>query len=66
MDDFSERLGNVHWAMVKELGIAGMVRLIWGLLRQPAVARRLMEWDEVFKEGKGIIGYGYFVARKIR
>lgn len=66
VDDFSERLGNIRGAMMKELGIGGMVRMAWKLLRQPAVARGLMEWDRIFKEGKGIIGYGYFVARKIQ
>ncbi len=61
MDDFSEKLDNIQWAMVRELGRAGMARMAWKLLRQPTVAKGLMEWDRIFKEGKRIIGY---VGRK--
>ncbi len=66
VSDFSEKLDNIQWAMMKELGVAGMARMAWKLLWHPAVARGLMEWERLFKEGEGVIGYGYFVARKVQ
>lgn len=65
VDDFSQKLDNIQWAMLKELGLTGLVRMACNLLRHPGVARGLLEWEQLFKEGKGIFGYGYFVARKI-
>jgi len=64
VDDFSERLGSMRRMFVKELGIVGMTRMAWKLLGQPDVARGMMEWDRLFKEGEGTFGYAYFVARK--
>jgi len=64
IDDFSEKLDNIQWAMVKELGVTGIARMTRNLLRHPGIAKGLMEWERIFKEGKGVIGYGYFVARK--
>ena len=65
VDDFSEKLDNIQWAMLKELGIGGATKMACRLLQHPTIARGLMEWERIFKEGKGIIGYGYFVARKM-
>jgi arsenite methyltransferase len=65
VDDFSERLGNIQWTMMKELGIAGIAKMAWKLLRQPSVARGLMDWERLFDQGKGIIGYGFIVGRKV-
>lgn len=64
VDDFSEKLGNMRWVTMKELGVVGVAKMAWKLLRQPDVARGMMEWDRIFKEGEGVFGYGYFVARK--
>ena len=64
VDDFSKRLTNMRRVFVKELGIGGMAKMAWKLLRQPDVAKGMMEYDRIFKEGEGIFGYGYFVARK--
>jgi cyclopropane fatty-acyl-phospholipid synthase-like methyltransferase len=64
VDDFSKRLANMRRVFVKELGIVGMARMAWKLLRQPDIARGMMAWDQVFKQGEGVFGYGYFVARK--
>ena len=64
VDDFSERLGNMRRVFMKELGIVGVTRMAWKLLRHPDVAKGMMEWDRIFREGERIFGYGYFVARK--
>lgn len=64
VDDFSERLSNMRRVFMRELGIVGMAKMAGKLLRQPDVARGMMEWDRIFKEGRGIFGYGYFVARR--
>lgn len=64
VDDFSQRLGNMGRAMMKELGAAGVMKMIWKLLRQPRIAGGMMEWDRIFKQGQGIIGYGFIVGRK--
>ena len=65
VDDFSERLGNLEWTMMKELGIAGAAKMAWKLLRQPSLGRAFMDWERLFEQGKGIIGYGFIVGRKI-
>jgi arsenite methyltransferase len=65
VDDFSDRLGNLEWMMMKELGIVGMGKMAWKLLRQPSVAKGLMDWERLFEQGKGIIGYGFIVGRKV-
>ena len=64
VSDFSERLGNMRRMFVKELGLGGMTRMVWKLLGDLDVAKGMIEWDRLFKEGEGIFGYGYFVARK--
>lgn len=66
VDDFSERISSMRRTFVKELGIIGMARMAWKLLRQPDVASGMIEYDRMFKEGEGIFGYGYFVARKVQ
>lgn len=66
VDDFSERLDNIQWAMVKELGVRGVTKMACRLLAHPTIAKGLMEWERIFDEGKGVIGYGYFVARKVQ
>jgi arsenite methyltransferase len=42
-DDFSERLGNIQKTMMRELGIGGVMKMAWKLLRQPQVARGFMK-----------------------
>jgi hypothetical protein len=42
VDDFSERLGNMRRVFVKELGIVGMTRMAWKLLREPDLAKGMM------------------------
>ncbi len=64
VDDFSEKLDAIQWAVIKELGIAGLVKMASRLLRHPSIARGLIAWARLFKKGKGVIGYGYLVARK--
>ncbi len=65
VDDFSKKLDNIQWTMMKELGIVGMTKMALRLLQRPSIARGLIEWERLFEEGKGVIGYGYLVARKV-
>lgn len=49
---------------IGELGAAGLAKMVWRLVRRPNIARRMLSWDRLFKEGDGLFGYAYFVARK--
>jgi len=64
VDDFSERLGSMGRTMMKELGPAGIMKMMSKLLVHPGVATGMMKWDRLFKRGEGVIGYGFIVGRK--
>jgi arsenite methyltransferase len=64
IDDFSESLNNMMSLFVKWLGIKGIVKIMWILLRDKSLRKGIFEYSKFFKEGKDYIGYGYFVGRK--
>jgi ubiquinone/menaquinone biosynthesis C-methylase UbiE len=64
VDDFSERLGSMGRTMMKELGVAGVLKMTSKLLVNPGVASGMLTWDRLFKRGEGTLGYGFVVGRK--
>lgn len=62
--DFSEEIPDMEKAMMKELGIRGMVKIAYMLLLRSDLRRATIEYWKILKEYKDYIGYGYFVGRK--
>ncbi|MNY61021.1 hypothetical protein D3C86_1976460 [compost metagenome] len=49
---------------VQDEGVAGSVRFLWNLLRDPAALRRVREMREVFRRHMAHMGAIALVARK--
>ena len=64
IDDFSDLLGDLSKAMKKELGLWGIIKMMWRLLRQPDLRRTMKEYEKIFEEGAGIFGYAYLVGTR--
>ena len=62
--DFSEEIPDMEKAMMKELGMKGIIKMACTLLVRSDLRRAMIECWKIFKEYKDYIGYGYFVGRK--
>lgn len=65
VDDFSDRMEHLAGTFLKELGASGTVRLTGKLLARPALIRDLASWEALLRRGRGVLGYGYVVGRKL-
>lgn len=64
VDDFSDRLGKMEKTMMRELGPSGVVKMAWKLVLRPRIAKGMLDWERIFREGEGVLGYGYVVGRR--
>ena len=49
---------------IKSLGIKGILKMSWYMLRNKDLRKGMKEYSKFFKDNKDYIGYGYFVGRK--
>lgn len=64
INDFSDKLRNMEMLYIKTLGIKGILKMIWYMLKNKNLRKGMIEYDRFFKDSKDYIGYGYFVGRK--
>jgi ubiquinone/menaquinone biosynthesis C-methylase UbiE len=64
IDDFSEKLRNMEMLYIKALGIRGIIKMMWYMLKNKNLRKGMTEYSKFFKDYKDYIGYGYFVGRK--
>lgn len=62
--DFSDKLRNMEWFYMKMLGVSGIMKMCWQLMKNKGLRKGMNEYNEFFKQHKDYIGYGYFVGRK--
>ena len=62
--DFSDEIQDMEKAMMKELGMKGIIKMACTLLLRSDLRKAMIEYWKIFKEYKDYIGYGYFVGRK--
>jgi cyclopropane fatty-acyl-phospholipid synthase-like methyltransferase len=62
--DFSETIPDMEKAMMKELGLKGMIKMACQLLLRPDLRKAMDEYRKIFREYSEYIGYGYIVGRK--
>lgn len=65
VDDFSDRMEHLAGTFLKELGASGAVRLGGKLLAHPGLIRDMAAWEALLRRGRGVLGYGYVVGRKL-
>lgn len=65
VEDFSDRMEHLGRTFVKDLGVAGVARLTGKLLARPGLVRDLAGWEALLRRGRGVLGYGYVVGRRI-
>ena len=64
VDDFSALLAGFSRAMMKEIGLRGLVKMMWKLTTQGDLLRSMVEYARIFREGEGVFGYAYLVGVK--
>ncbi len=64
INDFSDTLKNWEMSYIKMLGIKGILKMIWYMLKNKSLRKGMAEYRKFFKDSKDYIGYGYFVGRK--
>ena len=64
INDFSDKLQNMEMLYIKSLGIKGILKMSWYMLRNKDLRKGMKEYSKFFKDNKDYIGYGYFVGRK--
>lgn len=64
IDDFSDTLRNWEMLYIKMLGIKGIPKMMWYMLKNKSLRKGMAEYSKFFKDSKDFIGYGYFVGRK--
>jgi ubiquinone/menaquinone biosynthesis C-methylase UbiE len=62
--DFSDKLKNMEMLYIKSLGITGILKMSWYILRNRNLRKGMIEYNKFFKDNKDYIGYGYFVGQK--
>jgi hypothetical protein len=64
VNDFSAVLKNMGRLYIKSLGVKGILKMIWYLLKSKSLRKGFVEYNKFFKEHRTYIGYGYFIGRK--
>jgi len=64
INDFSEKLKNMEKLYIRWLGVKGIIKIIWLLLKDKRLRKGMIAYNKFFKDYEDYIGYGYFVGRK--
>ncbi len=64
LNDFSDKLRNMTTLYIKALGVMGILKISWRMLKNKSLRKAMLEYDKFFNNNKEYIGYGYFVGRK--
>lgn len=64
INDFSDKLKNLELLYMRSLGVRGIIKMSWYMLRNRDLRKGMVEYNKFFKESKDYIGYGYFVGKK--
>jgi len=62
--DFSDKLKQMEVFYIKALGIGGILKMSYELIKNKSLRKAMAEYNKFFKTYKDYIGYGYFVGRK--
>jgi ubiquinone/menaquinone biosynthesis C-methylase UbiE len=65
INDFSDKLRNMEMLYIRSLGLNGILKMSWYMLRNRHLRKGMIEYNKFFKECKDYIGYGYFTGQKI-